>query len=54
MVVYYDGLGVVPKLKCRQRKANIPTIVMHVDAICEFAWMHRYAESRSFLGQDTF
>ena len=46
MLVYSAGAGVVPKGKHRQREANLFTIDMHVDAICEFAWMRRYAESR--------
>ena len=49
MVVYYDGAGVVPKLKCKQRKANLPTFAMNVDAICVFAWMRRYSASRSIF-----
>ena len=47
MVVYSAGAGMVPKVKLRQRKYNIPTIAMHVYEIGKFAWMLWYAESRS-------
>ena len=47
MVVYSTGAVVVPKGKHMQRKANMTTIMMHVDAIFVFMWMHRYAASRS-------
>ena len=54
MVVYYADAGVATKIKHRQRKANIPTIVMHVDVICAFAWMCQYAEPISvFLNRIT-
>ena len=33
MVVYYGGVGVVPKGRLRQRKAGFYTIEMHVDAV---------------------
>ena len=49
MVVYSAGSGVVPKIRRRQRKDIFPTILIHVAAICEFAWMRRYAALRSVL-----
>ena len=49
MVVYSAGAGVVPKGSRRQRKDIFPTILIHVAAICEFAWMRRYAALRSVL-----
>ena len=49
MVVYSAGAGVVPKGRRRQRKDIFPTILIHVAAICEFAWMRRYAALRSVL-----
>ena len=49
VVVYSSGAGVVPKGKHMNRKANLPTIAMHVDDICVFAWMCRYAASRSIF-----
>ena len=47
MVVYSSGTGLVPKGGRRQRKDLFPTILIHVAAIYEFAWMRRYASSRS-------
>ena len=49
MAVYSDDVGVVPKGRRSKRKASFTTIAMHVDAICAFAWTHRYAASRSVL-----
>ena len=49
MVVYYAGEGVAPKGRRKQIKAGLPTIAMHVAAICAFVWMHRYTASRSVL-----
>ena len=49
LAVYFSGAGVVPKGKRRQMKASFPTIVMHVDTICAFAWTRRYAASRYIL-----
>ena len=31
----------------RQRKYSVPTIAMHVDAVCVFAWTRWYAALRS-------
>ena len=53
MVVYSDGVRVVPKVKNRQRKASFPTIAMHAGAICMFSWMYIYAAS-FFTNQDAF
>ena len=47
MVVYSAGAGVVPKGRCRQRKASFTTIAMHVNATCAFMWTRRYAAPRS-------
>ena len=49
MVVYSDSAGVVPKVKCTLRKANLTTIVIHVIKMFSFALMRRYAASRSVL-----
>ena len=46
-VVYSAGAGVVPKEKNGHRKDSISTIKMHVDSICAFLWIRRYAASRS-------
>ena len=46
MMVYYDGAGVLPKGRRRQKKAGFPTIVIHVSAICAFLWTRWYAASR--------
>ena len=46
MVVYSAGKVLFTKRKHRQRKDRFTTIKMHVDAICAFAWMRRYAASR--------
>ena len=47
MVIYSSGASVVPKGKIRQIKSGLPTITMHVEVICMFSWMRRYAASRS-------
>ena len=47
MVVYYSCVGVVPKVRLRQRNAGFYTIGIHVDVIFAFAWTRRYAASRS-------
>ena len=46
-LVYYSGVGLVTRVKRRQRKYSLPTIVMHVGSVFEFAWMRWYAASRS-------
>ena len=40
-VVYYYGVGVVPKGNCRQRKASLYTVEMQVNAVVVFAWFRR-------------
>ena len=47
MVVYNDGADLVPKGRCRQRKASFTTVEMHVATICAFVRTRRYAVSRS-------
>ena len=41
MVVYYTSAGVVPN-RSRTKRGNFIMITMHVDAIFDFAWIHRY------------
>ena len=36
MVVYYYGVGVVPKVKNKLRNNGFPEIAIHVDTICAF------------------
>ena len=45
MVVYYAGVGAMPKGKRRQRNASPTTIVMRVDVIFPFTWILRYSAS---------
>ena len=49
MVVYSAGFGVVQKFKRRHIKANLPTILIHVDVVFVFAWMPRYEASSSIF-----
>ena len=46
-VVYTSGVGVVMKVKCRNRRSSLSTMEMHVDAICEFVCIQCYPESKS-------
>ena len=47
VVMYIFNAVGVTKVKHRQIKSSLPTIVMHVDTIFVFAWMRWYAASRS-------
>ena len=49
MVLYSSGTGVVPNARHSYIKDIFPTIAMHVDNICAFAWMCRYAALRSIF-----
>ena len=46
MAMYSIGLGVVPNSNHIQRKSSLTKILMHVDVICAFSWMRRYATLR--------
>ena len=49
MAEYSYGVCVVPKVMIRERKANLPTIPVHVDVICVFYSMLQYKASRSIF-----
>ena len=46
MVVHSASSGVVPNGICRRRMASLPMITMHVNNICYFVCIFRYAASR--------
>ena len=41
VVLYYSGVGVVPKVSDRQRKAGLSTILIQVDVVLALIWIRR-------------